>query len=118
MRHRPRRRFAGILNPMGQSGLITPLRQPRHNAAVHARLHEGAHRPLVPPHRPGPEGAIGVANDRDRQAPSRPLGLACRTNGLIALTMLKAAKKGMPALGSKVRATFIEIGELPGTATH
>jgi hypothetical protein len=33
---RPGWRFVGILNPMGQGGLIAPLREPGHNAAMHA----------------------------------------------------------------------------------
>jgi hypothetical protein len=70
VRLRPRRRFAGIFNPMGQSVLITPFRQPRHNAAVHARLHEGARRPLVPPHRPGPRQGGHAAGCRRRRGRS------------------------------------------------
>jgi len=60
MRFRPGRRFVGILKPMDQAGLIARVGQPRHHATMHAQLHKGAHRPLVPPHSAGPKGAAGI----------------------------------------------------------
>src|SRR5262249_8962767 len=67
---RPRRRLAGIVNPMGHRGLVAPIREPRHDPAMHARLHKGAHGHLVTPHGAGPESAIGVTKDGNRNAPS------------------------------------------------
>ena len=58
---RPGWRFLAILNPMDQGGLVAPLGEPRHNPAVHARLHKGAHRRFVTPDGAGPESAIGIA---------------------------------------------------------
>jgi hypothetical protein len=79
---RPGWRFVGILNPMGHRCLITPFRQLRHNPAMHARLHKGAHGRFVAPQCAGPESTIGIAEDRNRKAPSRSLGLARCTKGL------------------------------------
>ena len=59
----------------------------------------------------GTDAALRAVVDKSEHVPGESIFVT-------ALTMLKAAKKGMPAPGSKVRATFIEIGELPGTATH
>jgi hypothetical protein len=75
-------RFLGILNPMDHGGLIASLRQPRHNPAMHARLHKGPHRMFVTPHGAGPEGAIGIAKDRDGEASGCTSGLAGRAKGL------------------------------------
>jgi hypothetical protein len=79
---RPGWRFLGILNPMDHGGLIAPLRLPGHYPAMHARLHKGPHGRFVTPKCPGPEGAIGVAKDRDGEASNRSLSLASRANGL------------------------------------
>jgi hypothetical protein len=79
---RPGWRFLAILNPMDQGGLVAPLREPRHNPAVHARLHKGAHRRLVTPDGAGPESAIGIAEYSYREASRRPLGLVRRTDRL------------------------------------
>jgi hypothetical protein len=69
VRLRPRRRLAGILNPMGHRGLVAPIREPRHDPAMHARLHKGAHGHLVTPHGAGPESAIGVTKDGNARFP-------------------------------------------------
>ena len=78
----PGRWFVGILNPMGQGGLIAPFGELRHDAAMHPRAHEGAHARLVAPHCAGPESAIGIAKDRNREAPIRELRLARRAQRL------------------------------------
>ena len=78
----PGRWFVGILNPMGQGGLIAPFGELRHDAAMHPRAHEGAHARLVSPHCAGPESAIGIAKDRNREAPIRELRLARRAQRL------------------------------------
>ena len=78
----PGRRFVAILNPMGYGGLIAPFREARHDAAMHARPHKGAHRGLVTPHRASPEGAIGIAKDRNCEASRRKFRLARGAKGL------------------------------------
>jgi len=75
-------RFVGILNPMDQRGLITPLWEPGHNSAVHPGAHKRAHGSLVAPHCAGPESPIGIAKERNRNVPSRKLSLARRPKGL------------------------------------
>jgi hypothetical protein len=67
---------------MDHGSLIAPLRQAHHDPAMYARLHKGAHGCLVPPHGAGPEGAIGIAKDRDREISGGPLGLARGAKGL------------------------------------
>jgi len=58
---RPGWRFIAIFKPMDQGGLVAPLRELRHNPAVHARLHKGAHRRLVTP-----DGCGSRKRDRHR----------------------------------------------------
>jgi hypothetical protein len=76
MRLRPSRRFLCILIPMDQAPRRTTPAAGCHNTAVRPRLHEGVHGSFITPHSAGPECAIGVAKDRNRQASSRTLGLA------------------------------------------
>jgi len=67
---------------MRQGGLIAPIRETRHDTAIYARLHTGAHCRLVAPNRARPESPIGVANDRKGKASGRISGLARCTKGL------------------------------------
>jgi len=67
---------------MDQRDLIAPFREPHHNPAMYTRLHERPHRRLVEPHSAGPEGAVGVAEDRNSKVPGGALGLQHRTKRL------------------------------------
>src|SRR6266513_4945282 len=81
MRLRPGWRFLGILYPVDHGGLIAPLREPGHNPAMHAGLHEGPHGRLVTPYCAGSLGAISVAKDRNGEAAAR-LAWRAGANGL------------------------------------
>jgi hypothetical protein len=94
-------RFVGIEHE-GCSQKSEPEASDFGNRRVFQRLANG--RPLV-------QGDFRTVRVESEHVPGEPIFVT-------PLTMLKAAKKGMPALVSKVRATFIKIGELPNTATH
>ena len=68
--------------PNGRGRSHRTSRRGPHNAAMHARVHKGAHSRLVAPHCAGPESTIGIAKDRDREASTRTLGLTRGAKGL------------------------------------
>jgi hypothetical protein len=82
MRPSPGRRFGLLLNPMVERSLVAPLCELGHDAAMRSRAHEGMHRRLIAPHRAGPIGAIGVAQNGNSKVAGRMSGLPQHEQGL------------------------------------
>ena len=78
----PRRRFEGILIPVGNCRLVAPFQEMRHHFAMHARAHEVAHGRLFAPYGSRPEGEIGVAQKRNGLISRSKTRLPCRTKRL------------------------------------
>jgi len=76
MRLLPGWRFEPVLHPMNERRLVAPVGQPRHHMPMRTRAHKRAHCRFIGPDRAGPEGAIGITQDKNSKISIRALGLA------------------------------------------
>jgi hypothetical protein len=100
---RPGWRFVNTSNPMGQRGLIAPLREAGHNAATHARLHKGAHCQKLRASAAGQVDIVGSSLDSLLEGAGFELSVPRESNGEKANEPVSLGERKVPEMSSTGR---------------